>query len=296
MRTPLVPLAFLVMSLTATPAHASDAPAGTYRFKLGDFEVVALKDAESRRPLDKLIANPEEIPKAGVTPEDPTTLRVNAFLVDTGKELVMVDTGNGGSVGRTVANLEAAGYAPERIGTVLLTHLHGDHVGGMIADGKPTFPKAQVFVARREAEFWIDPEREKTDARKAGMQKARESLAPYEEAGRLTRFDGAREIVPGITAVPAYGHTPGHTAFMLESRGEKLLVWGDIVHVQQLQLPNPNVSLVFDVDADAARDTRKAVLARAAAEGYPVAGMHMAWPGIGHIRKSGDGYAWEAVR
>lgn len=294
MRTPLVPLAFLVMSVALSPAQANDA-AGVYRMKLGDFTVVALKDAESQRPLDKLISNPEEIPKAGVTPEDPTTLRVNAFLVDTGKELVMIDSGNGGSIGQTVANLKAAGYAPEQVGTVLLTHLHGDHVGGMIADGKPTFPKARVFVAKREAEFWIDPEREKTDARKDGMKKARESLAPYEQAGRLTRYDGARELLPGIAAVPAYGHTPGHTAYMLESRGKKLLVWGDIMHVQQLQLPNPNVSLTFDVNPDEARETRKAFLAKAAAEGYPIAGMHMAWPGIGQIRKSGDGYAWQAA-
>lgn len=297
MRTPLVPLAFLVMSVTLSPAQASNAPAaGVYRMKLGDFEIVALKDAESQRPLDKLISNPEEIPKAGVTPEDPTTLRVNAFLVNTGKELVMIDSGNGGSIGQTVANLRAAGYAPEQVGTVLLTHLHGDHVGGMIADGKPTFPKARVFVAQREAEFWIDPEREKTDARKDGMKKARESLAPYEQAGRLNRYDGARELLPGIAAVPAYGHTPGHTAYMLESKGKKLLVWGDIMHVQQLQLPNPNVSLTFDVNPDEARETRKAFLAKAAAEGYPIAGMHMAWPGIGQIRKSGDGYAWQAAK
>lgn len=297
MRTPLLSLAFLAMSFGVTPAEAGNAPApGVFRLKVGDFEVVALKDTESQRPLDKLISNPEEIAKAGVKPEDPTTLRVNAFLVNTGNSLVMIDSGNGGSIGQTVANLKAAGYAPEQVGTVLLTHLHGDHVGGMLADGKPTFPKARVLVEKREADFWIDPEREKTDSRRAGMLKARESLAPYEQAGRLTRFEGARELAPGITAVPAYGHTPGHTAFLLESKGRKLLVWGDIMHVQQLQLPNPDVSLVFDVNADEARETRKAFLAKAAAEGTEIAGMHMAWPGIGHIRKNGAGYAWEPAK
>ncbi len=298
MRTPLVPLAFLVTILTASIAQASNAPtSGVYRMKLGDFEVVALQDAVNPRPLDKLISNPEEIPKAGVAkPDDPVKLQVNAFVVNTGSDLIMVDSGNGGSVGQTVAHLQAAGYRPEQVTMVLLTHLHGDHVGGMTVDGKPTFPNAKVFLEKREADFWIDPEREKTDPRKGGMQKARENLAPYDAAGKLIRFDGVSRIVPGVTVVPAYGHTPGHTAYMLDSKGRKLLVWGDIMHVQQLQLPNPNVSLVFDVDADMARQTRKDFLIKAAAEGYPIAGMHMAWPGIGHIRKSGTGYAWEPMR
>ncbi len=294
MRTPLLSLAILAMASTlSSPGHADD---GVYRTKVGDFQVVALKDAESQRPLDKLIANPEEIPKAGVTPQDPTTLRVNAFLVDTGASVVLIDTGNGGSAGSTLANLKAAGYAPDKVDTVLLTHLHGDHVGGLLTDGKPTFPNARVFVDRRETAFWVDPEREKTDSRKAAMQKARESLAPYQQAGRLTAFDGAGEPVPGIAAVPAYGHTPGHTAYLLESKGSRLLVWGDVMHVQQLQLPNPEVALVFDVDARAAAETRKAMLARVTAENLPVAGMHMAAPGIGHIRKAERGYAWEPLK
>jgi glyoxylase-like metal-dependent hydrolase (beta-lactamase superfamily II) len=127
------------------------------------------------------------------------------------------------------------------------------------------------------------------------MRRARENLAPYDAAGRLIRFDGAGTPISGVAAIPAYGHTPGHTAFLVESRGSRLLVWGDVVHLQQLQFPNPNVSLVFDVDADAARETRKAMLAQAAAEGYAVAGMHMAWPGIGHVRKAATGYVWEPI-
>ena len=298
MRFLSIPLAILAMTLTTTPTFAAD-PAGVFRMKLGDFTVVTLKDAQGMRPLDKLIANPEEIPNSEVkTPDDPAPLGVNAFLVDTGASLVLIDSGNGQAAnGQTLANLRAAGYQPEQVTTVLLTHLHGDHVGGMAMDGKPVYPNATVYLERREANFWLGPEALQTapDSRRPGMEKARVNLEPYEKAGKLVLFDGARTLLPGIDSVPAYGHTPGHTAYMLESKGERLLVWGDIIHIQQLQLPNPNVSLVFDVDALMARETRKTFLAHAVAQGYPIAGMHMAFPGIGYIKAAETGYRWEPV-
>jgi glyoxylase-like metal-dependent hydrolase (beta-lactamase superfamily II) len=140
MRTPLVLLVLLASSSPLAAARAADAP-GVHRMKLGDVEIVALRDAAGPRPLDKLIANPEEIPKAGVAkPDDPAMLQVNTFLVVSGASLTLIDSGNGGEAGQTLANLKAAGYRPEQVTAVLLTHLHGDHVGGMLADGKPTFP------------------------------------------------------------------------------------------------------------------------------------------------------------
>lgn len=298
MRFLTIPLAILAMTLTIQPTLAAD-PAGVFRMKLGDFTVVALKDVQNSRPLDKLIVNPAEIPNSGVkNPDDPAALPVNAFVVDTGASLILFDSGNGKAAnGQALDNLRAAGYQPEQVTAVMLTHLHGDHVGGMAVDGKPVFPNATVYLERREANFWLGPEALQTapESRRGGMEKARVNLEPYEKAGKLTIFDGARTLLPGIDSVPAYGHTPGHTAYMLDSKGQRLLVWGDIMHVQQLQLPNPNVSVVFDVDALMARETRKTFLAHAVAQGYPVAGVHMTFPGIGRIKAEGKGYRWEPV-
>ena len=297
MRFLTLSLAILAMTLTTRTSHAADAP-GVFRMQLGGFTVVTLKDVQNARALDKLIINPAEIANAGVTPDDPAALPVNAFLVDTGTSLTLIDSGNGEAAnGRALANLRAAGYRPEQITTVLLTHLHGDHVGGMAVDGKPVFPNATVYLERRESDFWLGPEalQSAPDARRPGMEKARANLEPYEKAGKLKIFDGAKTLMTGFDVVPAYGHTPGHTAYMIESDGQRLLIWGDIMHVQQLQMPNPNVSVVFDVDAPMARETRKAFLAHAVAQGYPVAGMHMAFPGIGHIRAEGSGYRWVPI-
>ncbi|WP_337997602.1 MBL fold metallo-hydrolase [Oleispirillum naphthae] len=258
--------------------------------KLGDFTIVALQDALNSRPLAGLIANPGELagtPGAAAAP-DPSPLPVAAFLVDTGKQTVLIDTGLGDPAGKTLARLRAAGYAPERIGAVLLTHLHGDHIGGLLEGGKAAFPQAQVYVNRRETAYWLA-------ADNAGAQKAKAALAPYQAAGRVTLFDGAAAILPGIASSPAYGHTPGHTGYMIESAGRRLLMWADIVHVQALQFVNPNVSVNFDIDKAEARETRKAFLADAAARGYLVAGTHIAFPGIGHVRAAGAGYRWEPL-
>lgn len=301
MRFPILPLALLAAALIPEAGFAADGGApGVFRMPLGAFEVVALKDKQNSRALDKLISNPEELANTGVkTPDDPAALPVNTFLVNTGASLILIDSGNGRAAGgETLANMKAAGFTPEQVTVVLLTHLHGDHVGGMAEDGKPVFPNAHVYLERREADFWLGgPEAVKAapESRRGGMEKARQNLEPYAHAKKLTIFDGAKTLFPGIDVVPAYGHTPGHTGFMVESNGARLLFWGDIMHVQQLQMPNPNVSVVFDVDATMARETRKTFLAHAVAQGYPVAGVHMTFPGIGHVRADGKGYAWEPV-
>lgn len=286
--SPLV--AMVAMMFLTTPAQAADPQAGVYKMKLGGFTIVALQDALNSRPLSGLIANPEELartPGAAAAP-DPSPLPVTALLVDTGTQAVLIDTGLGDPAGKTLARLRDAGYAPERIGAVLLTHMHGDHIGGLSVQGKAAFPQAQIYVNRREADYWLGADND-------GARKAKAALAPYQATGRVTLFDDAVTVLPGIASSPGYGHTPGHTGFMIESAGQRLLMWADIVHVQALQFANPNVSVNFDIDKAQARETRKAFLADAARQGYLVAGTHLAFPAIGHVRADGAGYRWEPL-
>jgi len=284
-------VAVVIMGLSIMPAQAEDNETAVSSRTLGDFTVLAIRDALNARPLADLIANPEELaktPGAAAAP-DPSPLPVSTFLVDTGAHVVLIDTGNGAPAGHTLAHLGAAGYPPSSIDTILLTHLHGDHIGGLLSEGKAVFPKARVYLNRREANFWLA---EGNTSNRA--EKAKAALAPYRASGRLVLFDDAAEILPGITAAPAYGHTPGHTGFMIESQGERLLMWADIVHVQALQFANPDVSVTFDMDKAAAREIRKTMLAHASSQGYLVAGTHVA-PAIGIVRVAGDGYRWDAT-
>ena len=293
----------------ASPQVRTQAP-GYYRMMLGDFEVTALSDGTVTIPLDKLLHNVSRpdmarlLARGNLTPQAETS--INTFLVNTGSKLVLVDAGAGklfgpAAGGQLVANLRAAGYQPEDIDMVLLTHIHGDHSGGLTVDGKAVFPNAVVRVDRHDSEFWLDGAnaQKMPAAERHSFATAAASLAPYLAAGRVQPFDSGSELLPGIRAVPAPGHTPGHTLYEIESRGRKLVVWGDLIHAKDVQLPRPGVTVQFDVNERAAAAQRKQVLAAAAGTGDGnggdawIAAAHIAFPGIGRIRKDGrKGYAW----
>lgn len=293
--------------LASAPAQAADAAMptpGFFKVQLGDDVIVALRDGGGPRALKDLVSNPEQLPaEARQDPAATVPLTVAAFLVKAGGKTILVDTGLGSPApglarGWMVANLEAVGVTPDQIDAVLLTHMHGDHIGGLSRDGARLFPKAAVYAEKREADYWLDPASEAAapEGRKPGFRTARAMLSPYQEAGAFRTFDGAVTVLPGIQSVPAYGHTPGHTGFMLESKGQRMLIWGDIVHLAGYQFPNPEISLVFDSDAATARATRKAVMADAARQGYLIAGMHLPFPSIGHVRAVAAGYAWDGLK
>jgi glyoxylase-like metal-dependent hydrolase (beta-lactamase superfamily II) len=200
----------------------------------------------------------------------------------------------GPTTGRLVANLRAAGYQPEQVDEVYITHMHGDHVSGLVDGDKPVFPNAVVRADRRETGFWLSKEvaaRAPADARPY-FDNAVASLNAYVAAGKLKPFDGETELVPGIKAIPAHGHTPGHTIYVVESQGQKLAVLGDLMHVAAVQLPDPAVTISFDLDPKAAAPARRRVLADAAKAGYAVALAHFPFPGIGRLRAEGKGYVW----
>lgn len=285
----------------AAPQIKAQAP-GYYRMMLGDFEITALNDGTLMLPVDKLLREnqPGQVLRAlqhaylGV----PLETSVNGYLINTGAKLALIDSGAaslfGPTLGRLLANLKASGYQPEQVDEVYITHLHGDHVGGLLAEGKAAFPNAVVRLDKREADFWLsEAEMAKApEAARGGFKGAMMSLKPYQDAGRLRPFDGATELLPGIRAVPSYGHTPGHTVYMVESQGQKLAVWGDLMHVAAVQFADPTVTISFDSDSAAAMPQRQKAYAEAAAAGYYVAVTHVSFPGIGRLRADGKGYQW----
>ena len=285
--------------------HHDQAP-GFYRLKVGDLEVTALFDGFG--VFDQHWLNGTKATMDGVVEElheDPRLLdeAVAGFLVNTGKQLILVDAGagtwwGGGALGRLTGNLRSAGYTPEEVDVVLLTHLHSDHVGGLTTqDGKRVFPNADVYVAKGESDFWLSPEiAAKAPKDVQGFfQSAQAIAAPYINAGKWHTFSGSEPIVDGMQVVPLPGHTPGHTGYEFSSKGQKILFLGDIVHALRVQLQHPEVTVVFDIDQTEAAATRNQLLPKLAHEDVWIAGPHMSFPGLGHLRQAGSGYSWAPV-
>ena len=283
------------------PMVKTQAP-GYYRFMLGDFEVTALFDGTVDLHPTKLLTNttPANVTKllARSFEKEPLPLSVNAYLINTGSKLVLVDTGAGSllgpGLGAVAGNLKAAGYQPEQVDEICLTHMHIDHIGGLVSDGIPVFPNALVRADQREADFWLS--QANMDKAPANMKEffkaAVTAMNPYVSANKFKPFDGDTEIVPGIKAVMTRGHTAGHGIFVVESQGQKLALWGDLMHVAAVQFPQPRVTITFDSDPKAAAVQRKKAFADAAKKGYIVGAAHLPFPGLGHLRAEGTGYVF----
>ena len=228
------------------------------------------------------------------------TLTVNAFLIRNGGRLTLIDAGCGNGMGadagRLADGLQAAGVAPNEIGLVLLTHMHPDHIGGLLGpDGTARFPRARVLVPSADAAVFLSEQIAATvpDQVKPVFAGARAVATAY--AGRFETFDAGQPVEPGITPVPLPGHSPGHTGYRIADGGQALLIWGDVVHVPELQCARPEVGMVFDADFDLAQRTRRDAFAAAAASGEAVAGMHMPFPGFAHVAEAGQGYALHPI-
>lgn len=285
----------------ATAAADLQAP-GYYRMALGDFQVTALLDGTVSLSLDKLLMNvrpgalDESLTRSFETL--PVETSINAFLINTGAHLILVDTGAGelfgASGGLLLENLKLAGYSPEQIDMVLLTHVHADHSGGLVVGGRRKFPNAVVYVNKADVDYWFEAAAEARAPvhQKHAFGQGQASLKPYMDNGQLKTFTGSVQIVAGVRTVPAGGHTPGHTFYQVESKGQTLVLWGDIVHASQVQFPDPHVTIKFDVDASAAEMQRKKVFEDAVSKRYWVGAAHIAFPGIGHVRREDAGYAW----
>ncbi len=285
----------------AAPQVKTQAP-GYYRLMLGDFEITPLSDGTVELPLDKLLTNikPGEFDKAlsRAFLKMPMESSVNAYLINTGTKLVLVDTGAGTLFGPTLgklqASLKAAGYQPEQVDEIYITHLHPDHLGGLMNVDKIAFPNAIVRMGKADLDYWTSSEamqKAPTDMQTMFKQ-AMGVMGAYSAAGKVKPIEGDTELVPGIKAIANPGHTPGHTLYAVESKGQKLMLWGDLMHVAAVQFPNPAVTIQFDTDSKAAAAQRKKEFEKAAKDGYWVAASHLQFPGIGHIRAEGKGYVW----
>ncbi len=307
---PAIAIATTLSIVTSTPStsvaqsksSAASSQPGYYRMQVGDFQVTALSDGTIPQDLPKLLTNtkPGEIDQLLSFNYLPSTVEtsVNAYLIKANDKLILIDAGTAGnygpSLGQLSKNLIKAGYNPEQIDAVLVTHIHIDHTGGLMDGDKMVFPNATIYISKPEVDFWFN-EQSKNNAPeglKPYYHYAEVTVGPYLKAGKVNAFEYGSELFPGITPIASPGHTPGHTFYSLESKGQKLMFWGDIMHAAAIQLADPSVTIEYDVDPKAAAETRKKAFIDAAKNGYWVAADHVSFPGIGHLRAEGAKYVW----
>jgi glyoxylase-like metal-dependent hydrolase (beta-lactamase superfamily II) len=293
-------------AMAQAPQQGTQAP-GYFRLALGDYEVTALFDGYndlspkllqgmSQAQIRALLAR-----RSIETPGVQTAF--NAFLVNTGKQLILVDSGAGQCIGATagqlLANMRAAGYQPEQVDTILLTHLHLDHVCGLVdAQKQALFTNATVYAAKAEADFWLDPAAlaKAPAGAKEFFKIAQDSTAAYVAAGRFKTFAAGQSPLPGLVeATLEAGHTPGSTTYRFTSQNQSIVFMGDLVHNLAVQFEHPEVSIGFDVNSAQAINARQAVFSAAVASKTWVTAAHLPFPGIGHITAQGKHFQWVPV-
>lgn len=289
----------------AVPAAGRQVP-GIYRYKIGEFELTSINDGVGNRPMkDGFVRNAklDDVKEAlteAYLPTDALAIPYTQLIVNTGRRVVLIDTGTGGQLaptaGMLIENMEAAGIDPKAVDTILISHFHGDHIMGLqTKEGAPAFPNAEVQVPEKEWAFWMD-EGEMSRApegQKEAFGRVRKMFDPI--AKDVKHYDDGQELVPGITAVAAYGHTPGHMTFRIASGSDQLLVLSDTSNHPALFVRHPGWHAVFDMDAKMAEETRRKVFDMAAADRLRIQGYHFPFPATGHIAKDGDGYDFVPV-
>lgn len=291
------------LAMAAAPLAKTSAP-GYFRLMVGSLEVTAINDGTVELPVDKLLANPEPKTNAALANsflKAPLETSVNAYLINNGEKLILIDAGAGAlfgpTLGKFVANLRASGYEPAQIDDIYITHLHSDHIGGLVSNNALAFPNAVVHVDQKDSDFWLSKanlDKAPADA-KSFYTNAVAMLTPYKAAKKFTPFNQKSQLTAGIKAISTSGHTAGHSVYEVESQGQKLWLIGDLIHVAAVQLDHPEITIAFDSDQKKAAAERDRIFTQAAKEGILVGAAHIQFPGLGHLRKEGNSYEWIPV-
>ena len=289
-----------VSGCVMTTPRTTPVASGVTRVDLGSVSVTMLSDGQGARPLDaNFVRNvPLAEVQAALTeaklPTDRIDVPFNPFVADIGAQRVLFDTGSGefgaAGSGKLLENMGKAGIDPKSVTAVVISHFHGDHINGLRNKaGNLVFPNAKIYVPAPEWSWWMDEARlaATPEAQRGGLNTARRVFSPI--AATVVRFEPGTEILPGVRSIPAYGHTPGHTAFMIEGGSRKLLYWADTTNIS-LFVRNPDWAVLFDMDADAAKATRRRIADLAIRENALVTGYHLPGSGIGTLSTRGKGY------
>ncbi|MCV0424616.1 MAG: MBL fold metallo-hydrolase [Roseibium sp.] len=297
-------VSFVPATAQAAAPKAGEPMAGALRYKVGDFEVTALLDGYLDLTPEVVVgydeAEGQRLRDAVLIDGNALRIPVNAYLINTGERLILVDAGTsdalGPTMGRLPSALAAAGVSPDQIDALLITHMHPDHLFGAIdGDGNRVFANAELILPETDNAFWYDD---------AAMNAAPEQFKPFFLGARRaaeaykdtqTLFSGDKEILPGVRAMPLPGHTPGHSGYLFDSNGETLVIAGDIIHMTVYQFDRPDWGIGFDIDAQTAAATRKKFFDQAASDKLFFAGAHIPFPGMGRVVKDGESYRFVAA-
>jgi glyoxylase-like metal-dependent hydrolase (beta-lactamase superfamily II) len=276
---------------------------GVFSYKVGDYEIIQLRDGARSFPMpDGFVVNVSkdkaiEAAAAAYMPDGQVTIPFSPLIINTGSKLIAIDTGNGlgafdsskGVVGQARGNMEAAGIDPKQIDIVIISHFHGDHIGGLKnVDGSPAFPNAEIKVPAIEAAFWAD---DANQAKANAFNKAQfANVKKIMEGLKVTPYDADKEVAPGITSIFTPGHTPGHMSYAVASGSSRVLVQSDVTNIPSFFLRNPDWNVTFDNEPALAVATRHKVYDMAAAEKMLIVGYHFPFPCVGHVEKDGVGY------
>jgi glyoxylase-like metal-dependent hydrolase (beta-lactamase superfamily II) len=283
-------------SEAAAPLATTQVP-GFYRYKIGDLQITAINDGVARRPLEGFIRNAElpavqKVLAEAALPTDAVTIPFTTLVINDGRKLTLLDTGNGNmgapTSGTWMSNFRAAGFTPEQVDTVVISHFHGDHINGLrLREGNAVFTNAEVMVPEAEWAFWMDEARAAAapEGMKPAFANVRRVFDPIK--AQVKPYKAGAEVVAGVNAIAAAGHTPGHTTFVV---GGKLLALSDTTNLPALFAANPGWHAIFDMDAGAAEAMRRRMLDMAIADKLQVAFYHAPFPATGHIVKDGAGY------
>ena len=273
-------LASLFLGLMAVVGFSAESD-GICSFQIGQYEIHVLVERENPGNAGVLVGASDSLLRQYI-PSGGFTHSTNTFLIKGPGQIILVDTWFGQAV---FEKMKILGVSPDQVDAVLLTHLHGDHIGGLARDGQAVFSKARIYLSARELEYFT-----KTQVNQGAVN----ALAPY--GSRVITFDPPElgsvlsELIPGIYPIAAYGHTPGHSAFLVQSGSARLIIGGDFLHVALVQFPHPDISASYDMDQKAAAEFRRKILEYAVANRIPLGGMHIVFPGFGMVEPLRGGF------